>query len=315
MSIEEKTLHMMGTKIDLMVDSRNSNMLLKQLAHDLNVYEARFNANDPQSELMALHHHAGVTPVTVHDDLYELIAIGKKHSLKTPSYLNIALGPLVKQWHIGFDDAKKPSDDLITGALALTDPALIELDGDKKTVYLPKKGMEIDLGALAKGYIADRVISTCKNQAATTGFINLGGNFLSFGPSPKRASGYYRIGIQDPTKPRGNYMLAVDTLNQSVVTSGVYERQLKQGNQSYHHIFDPKTGYPIETDILSLTIISDTSLEGEIFSTRLFGLSVKDILSFVNDSNNIDVIIITKERQIHLSETIKHHIVPLSHSI
>ncbi|GEM02346.1 FAD:protein FMN transferase [Halolactibacillus halophilus] len=305
---------MIGTKIDLMVDSPSSSTLLKQLTHDLKVYETRFNANDPQSELMALHHCAGVTPITVHDDLYKLIALGKKHSLITPSYLNIALGPLVKQWHIGFDDAKKPSDDLIMEALASTDPNLIELNDEKKTVYLPKKEMEIDLGALAKGYIADRIISTCENQA-TTGFINLGGNFLSFGPSPKRASGYYRIGIQDPEKPRGNYMLAVDTLNQSVVTSGVYERQLKHGNQSYHHIFDPKTGYPIETDILSLTIISDTSLEAEIFSTRLFGLSVENILSFVNDSNNIDAIIITKDRHIHLSETIKHQIVPLSHAI
>ncbi|RKQ29350.1 FAD:protein FMN transferase [Oceanobacillus halophilus] len=315
MDRKETKLHMMGTIIDLMVDSKSSTSLIEQLTNDLAIYEKRFNANDPQSELMAIHHQAGVAPVPVDDALYELIAIGKAHSLEHPSYLNIALGPLIKAWHIGFDDAKKPSDKVITETLKLTQPHLIELCTSDQSVFLPKKGMEIDLGALAKGYIADRIISTCRNHAVKTAYINLGGNFLSYGPSANRSSGYYRIGIQDPIKPRGHYVLAVDTFNQSVVTSGIYERQLKQSDKTYHHIFDPKTGYPVETDIVSLTIISKTSLEGEIWTTRLFGLTSKDALSFVNNLTNIESIIITKDQQVHISEGLRDRIVPLNRSI
>lgn len=315
MSEQLKTVRMMGTVIDIMVDTLDdvdSEPIIGDVIDKLHVNEHRFSANDPKSELMAVNLAAGITPVSVHSDLYQLIRKGKEHSLAEGSHLNIALGPLIKAWRIGFEDVKKPTETEVSRALQLTDPNLIQLDDERQTVYLEKKGMQIDLGALAKGYIADLIISDLKNQPVKTAYINLGGNFVSTGSSQKRDSGYYRIGIQDPKQPRGNYLLAVDTQDQSVVTSGIYERTLKHKNETFHHIFDTQTGYPIETDLASLTIISPESVDGEIWTTRLFGHSPSKILSTVEALPDIDCILITKSNTVMYSKGLEGKITPLS---
>lgn len=305
MSEQLNSVNMMGTIIDIMVDAINdvdSESIIEEVIQKLHTYEHRFSANDLKSELMAVNLAAGISPQEVHPDLFQLIKKGKEHSLADKSYLNIALGPLIKTWHIGFDDMRKPTDHEVTEALQLTNPSLIQLDEDKQTIFLEKKGMQIDLGALAKGYIADLIISDLKNQPVKTAYINLGGNFVSTGLSQKRPSGCYRIGIQDPKRERNNYLLAVDTQNQSVVTSGIYERTLTHEGDTFHHIFDTQTGYPIETEIASLTIISPASIDGEIWTTRLFGHSVSSILSTVETLHNIECILITKSNTVMYSK-------------
>lgn len=301
MSEQMKSVKMMGTTIDIMLDTSddvNSTALIDTIIQQLHTYDRRFSANDSKSELMAVNRAAGISPIRVHSDLFHLIRKGKEHSLPENSYLNVALGPLIKMWHIGFSDAKKPTETEVVEVLQLTDPALIQLDEDKQTVFLENKGMEIDLGSLAKGYIADLIIRELKSQPIKTAYINLGGNFVSIGPTHKRENGCYRIGIQNPKRSRHTYLLAVDIQNQSVVTSGIYERKLESNNESFHHIFDAQTGYPIETEIASLTIISPASIDGEIWTTRLFGHSLSTILSTVETLQNIECIIITKRNKI-----------------
>ncbi|WP_117168531.1 FAD:protein FMN transferase [Paraliobacillus sediminis] len=311
----EASIHMMGTIIDLMIDSNESKHLINQVIDDLKVYGKRFSANQLQSELMAVNQQAGISPISVHTELYHLIKLGQLHSTAESSFLNIALGPLIKIWHIGFNDAKKPTDYQINTVLKLTDPNQIQLHDENRTVFLPQKGMEIDLGALAKGFIADQIIQKLRQDKVKTAYINLGGNFLSTGSSSTRKSGEYRIGIQDPKKERHHYLLAVDTSNQSVVTSGVYERKLKHDNKSFHHIFDPKTGYPIKTDIASLTIVSSASIDGEIWTTRLFGYPAKEITSFVNTLTNIESIVITNDSNIYISKGLKGKITPFTSAL
>ncbi|MDN6294221.1 MAG: FAD:protein FMN transferase [Alkalibacterium sp.] len=305
----------MGTVIDIMVNTfagEDSALIIDEVIQKLEIYEHRFSANDLESELMKVNQTSGVSSVKVHPELYQLIKKGKEHSLKKESHLNIALGPLVKAWHIGFDDAKRPAHKDIVEVLKLTDPEYIKLSDDDQTVFLEKKGMQIDLGALAKGYIADLVINDLEKQRVKTAFINLGGNFVSFGLSETRASGHYRIGIQDPKRERNQYLLAVDTKNQSVVTSGIYERTLKHKDKTFHHIFDTQTGYPIETELSSLTIISSQSVDGEIWTTRLFGHSVSSILSTVEKLSDIECILITKSNTVHYSKGLEGKIISLT---
>ena len=125
---------------------------------------------------MQLNQQAGRRPVKVSADLFSLIALGKKHSLAQPSQLNIAIGPLVKLWRIGFKQAKLPTPTEIFATLPLLNSEQIILDSQQQTVFLARKGMEIDLGALAKGYIADYLMAKLKKQCHSA-MINLGGNF------------------------------------------------------------------------------------------------------------------------------------------
>ncbi|MFS1664130.1 FAD:protein FMN transferase [Streptococcus sp. zg-JUN1979] len=300
-------LHLMGTVIDLTIDSDKPSEHIKHLVAKLHLYTNRFSANDSQSELMAINHKAGLSPIYCHPQLVELIAIGKQHSLAYPSQLNIAIGPLVQLWRIGFKEAQKPRPDEIKTQLLLTNPRDIQLDSQNKSVFLKHTGMKLDLGALAKGYIADQLVCYLKSKGVRSAMLNLGGNILTYGAPAQAQESHWSIGIQQPMQKRGLCLGYLHIKNRSVVTSGIYERYLKIGPKTYHHILDRHTGYPIKTSIVSLTIISKTSLDGEIWTSRLFGYELEVILSTVESLEGIEAIIITQERAIYITTGLSEH--------
>ncbi|MGT2907898.1 FAD:protein FMN transferase [Streptococcus dentiloxodontae] len=304
MRLTNRQVKLMGTTIDTSIYHDNPEPILDEAEHLLRLYEHRFSANDASSELMRINHAAGQHAVTVSPDLYELIKIGKKHSMAKKSRLNIAIGPLIQTWRVGFKDAKLPSPEEIQSLLQIIDPADILLNDSECSVFLAKKDMKIDLGALAKGYIADRIVDFLKSVGTTSGLINLGGNVLTFGPALHNPDQRWRIGIQDPQKPRGYNLTILSIFNQSVVTSGIYERTFTYNGKTYHHIFDSLTGYPVDCQTASLTIVSDLSLDGEIWTTRLFGKSTAEILSEIASLENIEALIISKENQLTVSKGI-----------
>ncbi|AND79311.1 FAD:protein FMN transferase [Streptococcus pantholopis] len=305
------SLKMMGTQIDIQIDSPRAREQIIKVCQLLDIYNQRFSANDERSELMAVNRNAGIKPLIVHPELFELIALGKKHSTANPSNLNIALGPLVDLWHIGFSDARKPSAAEIQACLPLTSPKKILLNREKQSVFLTEKGMKIDLGALAKGYIADKIITYLAEDGIVSALINLGGNVLVHGQNSRRSDGSWHIGIQNPKQPRGSNLGIVTIKNKSVVTSGIYERHLKIGENDYHHIFDRRTGYPIETDMASLTIIARQSVDCEIWTTRLFGLPLIEVLQTINETSHIEGLAVTKDNRIFLSSGLKNRFQPL----
>ena len=277
--------------------------LLDNVFELLNTYNQRFSANDAHSELMQVNLAAGKHPVSVNPELFELIQIGKEQSLLPASHLNIAIGPLVQAWRIGFDDARIPSNAEIAHALSLTDAQFIKLDPLNCTVFLAKEGMMLDLGCLAKGYIADKIAEYLKNQHVTSALINLGGNIKTIGTNVV-ADRPWQIGIQDPQQPRGTNLAVLPICNQSVVTSGIYERKLQVNGQTYHHIIDRDTGYPIKTQLASITIISDNSLDGEIWTTRLYGEKPHQLLERVEQEKDIEALIVTTDNRVYYSSGI-----------
>ena len=298
---KRQTVRLMGTIIDLLIEHESPDGIIEEVIQQLMEYEHRFSANDSTSELMAVNQNAGIQPVTVHPQLYELIKIGAFHSCDRRSNLNIAIGPLVQSWRIGFDDAKVPTAEEIDTLLQLTNPQYIILNEEDQTVYLKEKGMSIDLGSLAKGYIADLVIAYLKSVGVTTALINLGGNIVALGPSSESERNYWNIGIQNPLLPRQQHLAMLKVVNQSVVTSGIYERTLENEGKTYHHILDPHTGYPTTTDVASLTIRSDQSLDGEIWTTRLYGKSSAEVIRTLNQLDGIEGFVITKEEKVMYS--------------
>lgn len=285
----------MGTIIQVSVDHQNSEQLLNEAEKMLIDYERRFSANNQSSDLMKINQAAGIKPVKVDADLFELIKIGKKQSIIEGSYLNIAIGPLIQEWRVGFSDAKYPDDIRIKELLTKIDPKKIRLIEETREVFLEEDGMSIDLGALAKGYFADKIISFFKENQADSGFIDLGGNVLTFGEASNHEDGYFRIAIQNPFLPRGNYAAILKIKNQSVVTSGIYERQFTWQGKTYHHIFDSQTGYPIQSKLASITIVSKESLDGEIWTTKLFGVEPAEVIARINHESNMEGLVITTE--------------------
>ena len=279
--------------------------LLLDLKKILYTYRQRFSAQDADAELVHLNEASGQAFQRVHPELYQLIKMGKKHSLAPDSFLNIAIGPLTKLWHIGFADARKPALKEIKEALALTEPKNIELKGPN-LVRLAKAGMAIDLGAVAKGYIADRLKERIEQSAIPEALINLGGNVVTVGPAKHRPDGRWHIGLQNPKLRRHEHLLTLTLPPCSVVTSGIYERTLRQEGKIYHHILNPKTGYPLdETDLASLTIISQTSVVGEIWTSRLFGETSQKAIEKIEAEPGLEGLAVTKDNIVFASKGLR----------
>lgn len=302
----------MGTRISLTIAHEQAHEILAEAKRRLLDYEKRFSANDADSLLMQVNAKAGISPVKVDDDIFKLIAIGKRYSLQENTCLNIAIGPLVKLWKIGFKGANLPDENMIQNRLVLTDPRNIILDKQAKTVYLLKKGMEIDLGALAKGYFADLIKEFFLSKGVQSGMINLGGNVLLVGDHPENPGGFWRVGVQDPEQHRNHLSGIIQFQDGSVVTSGIYERQFEYEGKSYHHIFDPQTGYPVESDIAGLTIVSKSSLVGEIYTSLYFNLSSNDLLNQLSSVVGIEAVVIRKDGQVLLTEGMKPFYTPVT---
>jgi len=290
------SLRLMGASITLTVFHEDAQNLLLQSEQLLHLYKNRFSANDADSELMEINLQAGKKAVQVHPELFELIELGKKHSIAANSHLNIAIGPLVQTWRIGFSDAKLPSEEEIQRLLKITDPEEIVLNDSNREVYLSKEGMRIDLGALAKGYIADKLKEFLVEQGVQSGIIDLGGNILTIGENPTFHRPW-RIGIQNPALDRGEHVAVIEVSDASVVTSGIYERQLVVDGKTYHHIFDRTTGYPMETELASVTIVAEKSVDCEIWTTRLFGQNPYDIIEEIEQQPGLEAFVITKNQK------------------
>lgn len=259
----------LGTKIVLTVYGDEYFPLLSQAVKLIDGYEDRLTVNRPVSEVMAVNQAAGRIPKLVSPTTYDLIKLAVHYSRENFGF-NALIGPLVKLWKIGFAGANVPSDRAIKERLQLIDPYQVLLDDDHRTVYLERPGMELDLGGIAKGYIADRIRDFWQTKGVPAGIINLGGNLVFVGRSPRRADGQWIIGVQDPQLKRGHDLETVRQPAGSAVTSGIYERFLVKDGRRYHHLLDPRTGYPLETDLSSVTVFTDQSVMGEIEAKRLF---------------------------------------------
>lgn len=295
----EYTQTLMGMTVTLTLLEQNETVA-KLVFATIKLLEDKLTVNRPVSEVMSINLAAGKHPVVVSLPVFSLIKQAWQLSLNPNSCFNLAIGPVVKLWKIGFKGDSIPADDYIKQQLLLTDPLDIELNDKTHSVFLKKAGMEIDLGAIAKGYIADVIKSLLLEHNIHYGIINLGGNVLTLGSSPIEKSGYWCIGLRKPFSLSDELAGIIKVKNKSVVTSGIYERYFVQNNRLYHHIFNPLTGYPLDNEVESVTVISDTSLEGDIYSTILYGLGVNNSCEYLKKHQDISAIFLLKDKTMTL---------------
>ena len=192
-----KHFRALGTSISLTVFGTLDQAVLEKSADLVNHYEDILTVNRDHSQLMSVNQAAGKFPVQVEASVYQLTKLAVEKSRANFGF-NAAIGPLVKLWHIGFSDAKVPSEQQISERLSLIDPWQIELNDADQSIFLKKAGMEIDLGAIAKGYIADRIQDLWHAYGIACGIINLGGNLLMVAKPPHHCDGLWRIGLRSP---------------------------------------------------------------------------------------------------------------------
>jgi FAD:protein FMN transferase len=254
------------------------------------------------SEIVAINAAAGSHPVIVSDDTYKVIEAAIEFS-KISNKFDISIGSLVSLWGIGSDFARVPTENEILEILPLINFEKIVLDPINKSVFLEDEGMQIDLGAIAKGYAADETKNILLKNGVKSAIINYGGNILTVGTKEQNAN--WNVGIQHPDQSRGSYIGVLPLKDKSVVTSGTYERFLEVDGKAYHHILDPNTGYPVENGLWSITIISDSSMDGDALSTLVFAEGLEKGLEIVENLENVDAIFVTEDFNVIVSSGIK----------
>lgn len=298
---------LLGTYVRIRVYDEGKESALKPAFDRVKELGDKITINQKGSEIDEVNEQAGIKPVKVSDDVYTLFKRAYEYSQDSQGGFDMAIGAITQLWRIGFDDARKPSQEEIDQALKLVDYHKIELNDKEKTVYLKEKGMIIDLGAIAKGYITDEVVKVLKKQGVTTAIVDLGGNVYVLGHSPRGENQDWTVGIQDPNMARGSVLGSIKERNKTLVTSGIYERYLEVDGKKYHHLFDPKTGYPFDNDIASVTIITDKSIDGDGLSTAVFSMGVKKGLEYVESelNNGTEAIFVTKDDKVYVTDPIK----------
>jgi thiamine biosynthesis lipoprotein len=234
----------LGTVCSVRLLEGGSNATLQAVFNRLSQIEERMSANKEGTQVAAINQAAGRNAVEVSEDTLYVIQKALEFARLTGGVFDPSVGPLVKLWNIGTDYAKVPSDNEIKDRLAFVDFEEVEVNVDKKTVFLRKPGMSLDLGAIAKGYAADEIGKILASHRVKAAVVDLGGNVLVYGQ--KKDASPWRIGVQDPASDRGNYLGLVSGKAMTVVTSGIYERYFVEKGVRYHHILDTRTGYPAD---------------------------------------------------------------------
>lgn len=293
---------LMGTYVSLRIYDEGKEEVLDKAFARISELSDKITTNEPGSEMEEVNQAAGEQAVVVSDDVFPLVETAAEYSALPNSGFDYAIGPITDLWRIGFDDARVPESEEIEAVLPLVDDSKVELNADERSIFFQEEGMRIDLGAIAKGYIADKVAKLFNEEGVTTAILDLGGNIVVMGDSPTRDTGGFNVGVQDPFDLRGSYIGAINLEDKSIVTSGIYERYIEEDGEIYHHLMDPTTGYPFDNNLASVTIISDLSVDGDALSTIAFGYGLEEGLEYVNNLEDIEAVFITKERDVYLTD-------------
>ena len=265
-------------------------------------YDSMFSNKIEDSEISRIN-SAGGNPVEVSKETIKLIKKGIYYSEMSDGVFDITIAPVSNLWDFKAETPLVPSPEAIAEAVSHVNYENIIIRDN--TVKLTDPHAGIDLGAIAKGYIADRIKDYLEEEGVRHAMINLGGNVLAMGS--KLDGSDYNIGIQKPFDESGEPITSVKISDKSVVTSGIYQRYFKADGKIYHHILAPNTGYPCENNLYSVTILTDSSLTADALSTTCFLLGYDRGMKLINQLDNVDAVFITNDNQIHYSKNFQNN--------
>lgn len=313
----------LNTAVQITIYDSQDKALLDDCLALCDKYELVFSRTNEKSELYKLNHRKDTSdkdpntdrqttpyPVSgtadtwhISEDLAALLSEGLDITRESDGAFDIAIAPLTSLWDFTAKDPKVPDDAAIQKALPLCSSDGVTIDG--QDITLPSDDIQFDVGAIAKGYIADRLKDFLVKKGVKSAIINLGGNVLCIGSKPDGTP--FKVGIQKPFADRNETEAVMDITGKSVVSSGIYERCFKQDGKLYHHILNPKTGYPYDNSLVSVTIISDQSVDGDALSTTCFALGLEDGLKFA-EKKGVQAVFITEDYKLHYTDGFRDEI-------
>lgn len=276
-----ETEFLMDTMVSVTAYDYNAKAVVQQVFKRLRDIDKKCSAHQPESEVGRINAAPKNTAVVIDEEVFNLIKTALTFSEDSDGAFDITMLPVSNLW--GFTSAapKRPTGETLAKALSQTGRQHLILDETTCSITKTIDGLQIDLGAVAKGYAAEEAVRLLKEAGICHAYLDLGGNIAVMGGKPTsfwetlftgKKTKPFLIGLQKPDAPRGTVMETIQLFDGYVVTSGDYERYFEENGLRYHHILNPKTAYPADTQLKSVTVVSNYGTEADMLSTALFVL-------------------------------------------
>ena len=240
---------------------------------------------------------AGRQPVAVDEDTFEVLRQAKRYGRITEGAFDVTVGPLADLWRRAMEERQLPGDEAVWQALALVNFANVTLDEEAHTVLLEKAGQRIDLGGIAKGYAVDELRERLRRHGVHRALLDLGGTVAALGCG-------LPVGIRDPFRLHGAPMGTLMLEDRIAVTSGVYERFAYMDGYRYHHVVDPRTGYPSKSGLVSVTLVGENGGALDAFATAALILGMEKSAPMLAEQG-MDAVFVTEQGQVFVTRGLK----------
>lgn len=275
----EKTQFVLNTVSSIKVDGYNEDIVNKAFERIFEV-EKHMSSHTDTSDLFT-----GTLNLDTSYVIHKALGYGEV----SKGLFDISIKPVAQLWDINGDNPKVPDNENLQNALALVDYRKVTVDNGK--LVMPQ-GMAIELGGIAKGYAADEAARILREGGVVDGIVDLGGNIVALGVKT--------VGIRNPlSENNGDYFGVLTITDCAVATSGGYERYFEQDGKKYHHIFDPSTGYPVETDVLSASVICKKAIDADCWSTILFSVGIDKAKEYINQYS-LDAVLVDVNNNVYV---------------
>ncbi len=293
---KKRTILCMGTLVSIIIYDDHDldyTKIFDTAFNEFYLVEKLMSSHDPGSELSKVNQNAGQKSITVNPMLSEVLTKAKNFNDISNGSFDITILPMLKKYGFRDNNYKEPSHAELAEALSKLGSEKIELAAETNEVLLTQRGMEIDLGGIAKGYAVDRAVNVLKAKGVKQALINAGGDIYALG-APDGKSGW-TIGIKDPIN-HDRIITKICIKDQALATSGNYERYVPVNGRNYGHLINPETGHSCE-NILSSTVVSSSAMEADALSTAVFPKEAKQGISFIDKNENTGCLLMSKKNE------------------
>ncbi|SFB12702.1 thiamine biosynthesis lipoprotein [Acetitomaculum ruminis DSM 5522] len=289
----------MDTYMTVTAYGKNAKKAVDDAAKEIERLDKLLSTGSDDSEIAKINKNSkGV----VSDDTAYLLNYSLELYKMTNHIFDISIYPVMCEWGFPTKDFKVPDKDTLNNLLNLVDASSINFDSESNTLSFAKENMEIDLGGIAKGYTSGRIMQIFKEDGVESGLVSLGGNVHLCGK--KTDGSNWRVGIENPSKD-GSYLGVLEAADTAVITSGGYERYFEKDGVVYHHIIDPATGYPANSGLTSVSIISRDGTLADGLSTSVFIMGLDKGIEFWKEhKNDFDMVLFTDDKKLYVTEPI-----------
>ena len=296
-----RQLFAMDTVMSFTAYGKNSEQAVDAAVKEVQRLDELLSTGNPDSEVSAINTKGSGT---LSDDIKTILTEAMEIYRETDGLFDVTIYPLMQLWGFPTQEYHVPTESELQKALAKVDASQIVIEGDQVTLGT---GQQMDLGGIAKGYTSARIMEIYREYGITSGMVSLGGNVQTLGTRPDGKD--WNIGIQNPDGQQGSLLAALPVENKAVITSGGYERYFEEDGNTYIHILNPKTGYPADSGLVSVSIISENGMLADALSTSLYLMGEEKAAEYWRThADAFDMILEDKDGTLYVTEGLSQEI-------